>query len=122
MAHLGSREIIRNEDSRKNIVTGDTFSNNCFQGNLREPILLHVFLLDAFFSATNYQKSWLGQVPLEITVRNKVFSVHIFARNVFVTVIYMGTYFFARVSTRSLFIYQLILKNMVALGSLGIRC
>jgi hypothetical protein len=59
--------------------------------NLGEHILLHVFLLGAFFLATNSQKMWFPKVSLDVSVRNKVPSENIRAGTPFLTVISRGT-------------------------------
>jgi hypothetical protein len=55
---------------------------------LVSPILLHVFLLEAFFLATNAQKILFPYFSPEIFVRNKVPSKNIDAGILFLTVIY----------------------------------
>jgi hypothetical protein len=56
----------------------------------------------AFFIATNFQKIWFPNAPLEINVRNEIPEGNILAGTDF-KVISRGTYFIARISTGGLF-------------------
>jgi hypothetical protein len=62
-----------------NIFTGNLISKSFSQGNLGNPILLHVLLLGAFFSNKFANKTWIPWFPPEITVRNmapaRIFSL-----------------------------------------------